>query len=563
MWETGRDGTGLNQHPQSFPGFRLGKWMRPALACILFGLLIAPFFVVEVPPLTDYPNHLARAYVLHFGAKDPWLSRMYAPHWDLIPNLAIDLILPPLLGFFPLSIAGRLVAATAVLLPLCSVAIYNRALFGGWFLWPAASVLVAFNALFLLGLFNFLLGVAAAFAVAAFWVRYREPCPLLALTGTVAGTVVIYFCHIIALSLLAALIGGYEIERFVNSELRRNVVCHVFTAIGVFSLVVVLYSNSPTAHATGPMLWSQVSTKLIAFFMPVMNYNVALDFLTASTLAVFMALAVVKKWLILPPSAAITGGFLFIAYFISPFHLKGGAFFDVRFIIMLGYLLFAGLRESDRVSRLGMISVLITLLSLAAVRMGTLITTWQQQNEDVAQLRGVISEVAPGSRVLVAQVGLLDSPEYWREAPRVRIIDGLVVGNYHLSALLLIERHAFFQTFFSNPSQQPIAVQPQYSQSASANAEWGPPSFSLLDRKSYTEEELAKYPYLENWESKFDYVLVMNAGGLPAPGDFLRQRLEPLKLADVAATFRISQASRRLFNSASESATSMEPRLRR
>ena len=63
-------------------------WCLTALAVCL--ALVAPFFAVDVPPVLDYPNHLARLYVLAFGASDPVLRTMYAPHWQIVPNHAID-----------------------------------------------------------------------------------------------------------------------------------------------------------------------------------------------------------------------------------------------------------------------------------------------------------------------------------------------------------------------------------------------------------------------------------------------------------------------------------------
>jgi len=54
---------------------------------VLCGVLLMPLAVVDVLPLLDYPNHLARAYVLAWGQQDAFLSHMYAPHWAIIPNL--------------------------------------------------------------------------------------------------------------------------------------------------------------------------------------------------------------------------------------------------------------------------------------------------------------------------------------------------------------------------------------------------------------------------------------------------------------------------------------------
>ena len=175
---------------------------------------------------------------------------------------------------------------------------------------------------------------------------------------------------------------------------------------------------------------------------------------------------------------------LIAAYIGAPFRFKGGAFFDVRFIIMLGYVLFAGLGENPKLPRRGMAIAQICLLVIIGARMGLLSMTWQEQNEDVAQVRKVITLVQPGSRVLVANVTSQDSERYWAYAPAVRRLTGLYMADYHLPALLILEQHAMFQTFFADVSQQPIMIQPSYASSAAPTSEWGPPSYTLLEAGS-------------------------------------------------------------------------------
>ena len=63
-------------------------WLA-ALALVLISLV--PFVVVDVPAVLDYPNHLARIFVLAHP-DDPDLSRFYAPHWRILPNLWFDVL---------------------------------------------------------------------------------------------------------------------------------------------------------------------------------------------------------------------------------------------------------------------------------------------------------------------------------------------------------------------------------------------------------------------------------------------------------------------------------------
>ena len=54
-----------------------------------------------LPPLFDYPNHLARLGLLTEGG-----DQFYRVVWAPLPNLAEDLIVPPLARLMPLEVAA-------------------------------------------------------------------------------------------------------------------------------------------------------------------------------------------------------------------------------------------------------------------------------------------------------------------------------------------------------------------------------------------------------------------------------------------------------------------------
>ena len=184
------------------------KWARsPALL-----VLLAPLTLVDVPPLLDYPNHLARAVVLAFGATDPIVSRMYVPHWAIIPNLGTDLVLPPLLHLLPVHLAGRIVVGITLLLPVIGTIAYSRAVFGRCSLWPLASGLAAYNATLLLGFMNFVAAIGMALLLAAAWIGWRDRHSLRAVTLAPLGCVALFFCHLMGLLFFYVLIAGYELQ---------------------------------------------------------------------------------------------------------------------------------------------------------------------------------------------------------------------------------------------------------------------------------------------------------------------------------------------------------------
>ena len=55
-----------------------------------------PIILHPLPPLADYINHLSRMHVIASIGSDPDLSRYYEIDWQIVPNLMMDLFVPPL-----------------------------------------------------------------------------------------------------------------------------------------------------------------------------------------------------------------------------------------------------------------------------------------------------------------------------------------------------------------------------------------------------------------------------------------------------------------------------------
>ena len=528
---------------------RPGVWVwRLAVGLMLVALLL-PLLLVPIPPVVDYPNHLARAYVLGLGQHDPVLSTMYAPHWGLIPNLVVDLLLPPLVSLLPLDIAGRLVLAGSLLLPICGTLVYSRTLFGRWSWWPLASGLVAFNLGFLFGFMSFLLGIGAAFLVAAGWLRFHPRYPLMTLFAATFGAVVVYFCHLIALVLLGTLVLAGELETIGSREERDSkpslgpASLRLAAVIAVFVPSVVLFAFSPTfATVSGPTVWARLPLKLWFILTPLLNYIPALDIGTGSLLAAFIVAGLKKRWLVMPPSTIIAFFVLAYLFGLSPFRLKGGSFFDVRFAIMVGYVLFAGITESRLLPRRVAVTAGVCLAALLFVRVGAVALVWGESRQEIAEMRAATQAVPPGARVLVVAVRPEDAPaEYWRKLPLVRSIDGLVETDYNLPALFLVERRAFSPILDTDPSQWPIAVLPPYNKLAppAQYQVWGLPHCSLLEPTEPERAALENRPYLAGWTTRFDEVMILNPSAVPDCILRLADRLQLAEWTPSVARYRV------------------------
>ena len=257
---------------------------RPWWAALagLCAVLLAPLLVVDVPPLLDYPNHLARAFVLASLPGDTILARFYAPHWSIIPNLALDLIAPPLIHVLPVHVVGRLLIAAAVLLPVLGTVAYNTALGGRW--WSLGVGLVAYNSCLLYGFLNFMISLGLALLLAAGWLRWREDHPGRAITLAVIGAPVLFACHLMGLVFFGLLIGGAELFRLYqtrNVDLSRAVLTRGLVLLLVFAAPLVLYAVSDLRHLGGDAAFLPFGEKLLQLVTTFVNYDWALDVMTA------------------------------------------------------------------------------------------------------------------------------------------------------------------------------------------------------------------------------------------------------------------------------------------
>ena len=106
------------------------KSFRLLGAYLILGFLtLSPLLWASVPPLGDYPNHLANMAILaHIGP--PELHANYVFNWRPIPNLAMDMVVPLLARLLPLEVSGRLFIAATMILLVAGTAMLHRLLHG-------------------------------------------------------------------------------------------------------------------------------------------------------------------------------------------------------------------------------------------------------------------------------------------------------------------------------------------------------------------------------------------------------------------------------------------------
>ncbi len=474
-------------------------WLLAALALTV--ALALPLFLVDVPPVLDYPNHLARIFVLAHP-DDPVLSRIYAPHWRIVPNLGMDVLGTALLKVLPVHVGGRLLLALSLFAPVMGVVAYHRVAFGRFALWPLASGMIATSGIFHFGFMNFLLSLGLALGCAAIWLALRRRN---AWSATVVGALlvaVIFFTHLFGVILFALLIGADEAARLWPRRAAGQLFMRAMFAAGLRLAItwipaVLLFVLCPLAE--GRMTigeWGGVH-KLWALFAPVMTTNIGLTL--ASGLAVFAVFVLLRDGARWAPGAGLALGVLGLIFVIAPSTIKDGTFVDMRLALMIALVAFATM--DPRPGRRGAIVVGTLFVALIGVRSGYIASTWVAHRGDLADVRAAISAVEPGAKVLVArgQTGkVMETPKPARVLPRAYRLDG------QLGALLAIERKAFWPLMFADPAQQPIDILPPYK--AISN-----PLDEPIDLPYLQGDDGLAAGYIKNWRRNFDDLLLIDA----------------------------------------------------
>ncbi|MFC0243315.1 hypothetical protein [Rhodopseudomonas telluris] len=517
----------------AMPGQRptLG-WFIAAAALVI--VLLAPFLMVDVPAVLDYPNHLARYFVLAHP-DDPILSQFYAPHWRILPNLGMDVIGTVLLNVFSVHVGGRILLALSLLMPVIGAVVYHRVVFGRFSYWPLAAGAVAYNAVFFLGFMNFLLSLGLALIGAATWIALRRNNRTVAaaLVGA-AFSAVVFFSHIFGVALFALLIGSEEIARSVRARRGGASVSRALGAAGLLLTValapaVALYLASPLSEAgvdTGP--WRGLA-KLWDLVAPVMTTSEVVTILSLSALLIVLGLA--ARGIRLAPALPLTFAVLTAIFVIVPARFKGGSFLDSRLAVMAAVLLFAGMLPQLSPRRAMAVATLV--IALVVGRSAYVAHDWYDHRRDLAELRAAIAHVEPGEKVLMARGREV---EIATSAQAGRALAGYFPIDHHVGALLTIERRAFWPLMFAEASQQPMVVKPAFASYAAPLCE--PVELSvLMQTASSARGEAAPgcKSYLADWPHRFDAVLM-----LEPPAKAPLPEMSPVYQSDYVALYRVT-----------------------
>ena len=493
----------------------LRGWHIAAIHAVLITVVLAPMAFAQYPPLVDYPNHLARIYILSALGDDPVLREIYAANWSLVPNLAMDALLVPLAKLVPIHLLGRLFVILTMAMFIGGTYTLHRVIHGRTGLWPAVSLLFVYNKVLAWGFLNYLFGAGLTLFALAAWIWVRERWrwgPRIAVFSAVATA--LFFTHMLALGVYALLIGGFELGRSLGRREQswRHHLAEWSRAGAQFAVPAVLWMISATGAGGGgggttfAGLWSKTE----ALASMTVFHQLGVGFASFLFVVVLVIGGLITRSWRLQPAMRVPLIVLGVTTLAMPVWLFGSWAVDIRLSPVLAALAVASVRFERR--RRMFADVMLMLGSmLLVVKLYSIAGMVPRHDRRVDELRAAVAASIPRG------AALLNAADYGVQDIAFRVQFSQVY--YHLAAYAVIDRSLFLSFVFTDREKQPLTVTPRYRFMDTPFARPMPlielergadPAWS--DRMFARRDGRGRQYYWAHWPKLFDYLLVYDRG---------------------------------------------------
>jgi hypothetical protein len=495
-----------------------------------------PVLLYPWPPLADYINHLSRMHIIATMGSDPDLSKFYDVNWQIIPNLMMDMIVPPLTRLMSVYVAGQFYTIASFVLIISGTLALNRQLFGRWSVLPLIAFPLLYNNVFLVGTMNYIFGMGLALWAMTAWVRLREHNLVIRLAVSLLFVLALFFCHLFAVGVYGIGLAAFETSRLVEHYRSRGFRTSSagaklwplvdFVATGLpFLPVLPLLMMSPTWGLRASFVW-ELNGKLDGLLYVIEVYSHFAALLLTGIVAFAAGFGLRHRalqfhsagWALL-----IIGS---IIYFAMPRIIFETYMADQRLPISLAFMVIAcaHLNLGHDYVRRGFATVLVLLL---AIRVFEVQSVWSDASKTIVAFRDSVRLIDHGSKILVAYA----DPDAGDDTKDLVLV--------HAACSAIIERSALVTTAFTVKGKQILEVREPYRDRVD-RVDGTPPSVAqLLQVAEEGPQQDGADNYWNKWTTDYDYVYVLftDSSGYENPDP---TRLTALYTGDRFALFRIN-----------------------
>lgn len=404
---------------------------------VAWAVTAVPLLLLHGVPGVDTPNHVARLHVLASLEQNHSLWNFYRVHWALLPNLAVDLFIAPIVYFFKVDalLLMKIFLVNMIGITGMGFAVLNRALTGKWSAWGLFGLLFSYSYVLGFGFINYLFGIGLALLFVGVQLLLKEK-PSWRAFVVATGFPILLLNHLLALVLGAMTLIFIAIWQRDKSK-------GLWTGFGVGSILSLIYMKlSTTAAVSAGFRYDKWQQHFRNVFFPLYFSDLIRD------MVFWLVIVGVVMWLWRgqkkKPSLALAllGIFLAVAI-VLPHMAMTSAFVSGR--ISIWAILVAGAAVEEVV-----IAPLI-VLGLLLVRSADITLRFLGWNATFDQLRTDLKIIPDESLVyqMVSTNARPLQPEGWNPS------------LIHANCLLLLDHSCYVNNLFSLPFQQPLQNAPE------------------------------------------------------------------------------------------------------
>jgi hypothetical protein len=419
-------------------------WVIFVMFLALLVIASVPVFSTVLPPLVDYPNHLARMHLIVAGG-----NQFYAVHWAPLPDLAEDLVVPALAHLMPVDLAAKVFLVIIFALLAGGTLCLNRVATGRWQWWGLLGFALIYDRILLWGFLNYLFGLGVAICGLALWLSLEDRPGIRAVTAPVIA-LLCFFSHIAALGIYGLTIFAVELApalSLLRAGRYRALAWRVILAGAQFVLPAVLLLFFQPASQGGPVNFTHIWRKADLLFSVLDNYNRPFDAACFAAFLIFLGALAWRRQLVVSPRLGAAILILLAVYVLLPSQVFSGSGVDRRlpvaiFLVLIGASIPA---LSPRAARIAGAAIAVVFIA----RMAVIERVWLEANQRYTADIAAIDRLPEGAKLAVAY-----PPRDVNAAP---------IPELHVSTLAAARRGAFVPSVFTYASQQPLALHRPYA----------------------------------------------------------------------------------------------------
>jgi hypothetical protein len=507
-------------------------WQTRWFVAAMVLLALVPLVYPAIPPLVDLPGHMGRYRVQLAIGDQPWLGRWYDFHWQLIGNLGIDLLIVPLAPVFGLELTVKLIVMAIPALTVAGLLGIAREVHGR--IPPTAIVALplAYSYPLQFGFVNFLLSMAIALCLFAWWLRLaRLGRTRFRAIVFVPVSCLLWLCHTYGWGFLGVL--GFSAELIRQHDARgpetiRGGVRHwgeslVRAGLGVLPLslpmllMAVWRSGDHVGGVTGD--WFNWQAKIDWVLMVLRDRWIRFDIASTAVLYLVLYLGFRDPKLEYSRHLGLSALLLLLVYILLPRIVFGSAYADMRLVPFMIAIAIIAVRPRAGLGPRRAMAIAVLALGFVLVRTTATTISYVRFAHRYDRELAALDHLPVGSR-LVTFVGETCHNQWMmsrlQHLPAIALERRLSYSNDQWSmagAQLLTTRYVAAKRYSHDPSQIVTAVQ-------CPREYWRPIARSLTH-----------FP-----RDAFDYVWLI---GVPPYDRTLEQGLVPLWRRGSSALFRV------------------------